>query len=779
MLAYQNLKMKNLYLTAFFILFFFILKAQVAINDWRVHFPTTNGIAVAYGNNRVYCATESFVYAYNLVDNSIERLGKNNLLTSTGISALSFDQNTNTLIVGYSDGNLDFIKDGSTFNERSIRNSSIGGLKTINRIKSNNGLVYFSTAFGIVVYDILRKEVRDTYIIGPGGANLQVWSTDFFNNEIFAATDIGLFKAPVNHPFLSDFNIWDKVETIQNENNVLYDMVQFSNYLFVVQSRAGVNDVLMYTENLTDWVEFRDASFFTRISVSFNRLLINYASRLQAVSPGLFNVFNFTSFQDNVVQPRDAVFVSPNEAWFADSRGLVKLNSPTLQYEIISVEGPFANDAFALFNTPIGLVRTSGGPTGTWSRNFNINGFDVFSEGDWTSFNRTVNNFIFENEIRDISGFAIDPKDNTRWFVGTWGDGLLEMKDGVVINHYTSDNSPLQNAPETIGPGVLSVAFDENNNLWMSNGYSNEPVVVLTAEGNWATHETSSLGAPGSNLLGRFIINQSNHKWYIRERGGGILVYDDNETPEIHADDNAKTINSNVGSGNLPTNDVFSIAEDLNGEIWVGTQEGICVFYAPAAVFSDGNFDAQRILLEQDGNIQILLETEAVLSIAVDGANRKWLGTQGSGVFLMSPDGTEEILHFTIENSPLPSNSVQSIAINGETGEVFFGTEQGLVSFRGTATDGLAANQCYSVFPNPVRENYDGPIAITGLERNTNVKITDLVGNLVFETTSDGGQAIWNGRDVNGERVATGVYLALCTAPEGNSKCVSKIMVAR
>jgi len=313
----------------------------------------------------------------------------------------------------------------------------------------------------------------------------------------------------------------------------------------------------------------------------------------------------------------------------------------------------------------------------------------------------------------------------------------------------------------------------------MSNGYSSEPVVVLSAEGNWVSHETSSIGGPGSNLLGRFVINQSDHKWFIRERGGGILVYDDNATPEDHSDDQAKTINTNIGSGNLPTNDVYSIAEDLNGEIWVGTQEGICVFYSPGAVFSNGNFDAQRILLEQDGNIQILLETEAVLSIAVDGANRKWLGTQSSGVFLMSSDGTKEIHHFTSENSPLPSNTVQSIAVDGESGEVFFGTELGLVSFRGTATDGLSTNQCYKVFPNPVRENYEGPIAITGLVRNTNVKITDLVGNLVFETTSEGGQAIWDGRNTKGERVSTGVYLALCTAPEGTSKCVSKIMVAR
>jgi len=772
--------MKNLYLTLVLTLSAFGSIAQLAINDWRVHFPTTDAIAITHGNNRVFCATQSFIYSYNLLDYSIERFSKNNLLSSTGISAMYFDESSNTLIVAYSDGNLDFIKDGSTFNDRSIKISSIGGSKNINQIKVINEYIYLSTAFGIVVYDIQRREVKDTYIIGPGGANLQVWSTIISGNDIFAATDIGLFKANVNNIFLADFNNWTRVETIENPEYGIYQLVHFDDKIFVAQSRSGESDAILYSDDLVTWTVFRTGGYFQDLDVSNNKLVVCFISSVQIFEQNLSLIGEWYNLGEKIIYPKEAIFLPNRGVFVAESDyGLVKIVQGSSHFEKISPNAPASNFSFALFYDEDRIIKTAGGPSSIWNRNFNVFGFDVFFEENWTPFNRDVNNYFLENEIRDVSGFVIDPKDVSRWFVSTWGDGLLEIKNGEVINHFTPANSPIQGAPETSGGGVLSIKFDDDNNLWMSNGYADTPVLVLTSEGNWASHETSSIGGPGSNLLGRFLINQSDHKWFIRERGGGILVYDDNGTPEDHSDDRAKSINANTGSGNLPTNDVLSIAEDLNGEIWVGTQEGICVFYAPGSVFSNGNFDAQRILLEQDGNIQILLETEAVLSIAVDGANRKWLGTQGSGVFLMSPDGTKQIHHFTTDNSPLPSNAVLSIAINGKSGEVFFGTEMGLVSFRSTATDGIASNQCYKVFPNPVRENYEGPIAITGLVRNTNVKITDLVGNLVFETTSEGGQAIWDGRNTKGERVTTGVYLALCTAPEGTSKCVSKIMVAR
>jgi ligand-binding sensor domain-containing protein len=282
-----------------------------------------------------------------------------------------------------------------------------------------------------------------------------------------------------------------------------------------------------------------------------------------------------------------------------------------------------------------------------------------------------------------------------------------------------------------------------------------------------------------NNLLSDILAADNGLKWVLRPRSNGMLVFNDNGTITDPSDDQYKVLNTFEGQGELPSLDVFSVAQDKDNEIWIGTGKGVAVFYNPDAVFSGDNFDCQQILIEQDGNVQILLETEAVSAIVVDGANRKWLGTQSSGAYLVSDDGTEQVLHFTMENSPLPSNNVLSIAIDGITGEVYFGTDQGIMSYRSDANEGALDSDCASVFPNPVRETYSGPVAITGLVRDSDVRITDVAGNLVYRARSLGGQAIWPATNMNGERVSTGVYLIFASDDTGEFKCNTKVLVVR
>lgn len=239
----------------------------------------------------------------------------------------------------------------------------------------------------------------------------------------------------------------------------------------------------------------------------------------------------------------------------------------------------------------------------------------------------------------------------------------------------------------------------------------------------------------------------------------------------------AKKLTTAAGNGALPSSTVFCLAKDLDDEIWVGTDKGVAVFYSPENLFTGANFDAQQILLEQDGHVQILLETESVLAIAVDDANRKWIATSKSGVFLMSADGTTQIKHFDESNSPLFSNNVKSIAINHKTGEVYFGTSKGIISYRGTATEAYEDFTDVYAFPNPVKHEYEGPIAIKGLMTNSTIKITDISGALVYETKSEGGQAIWYGKNFKDERVNSGVYMVFCTSEDGARKMVTKILV--
>lgn len=756
-------------------------QAQQAIGQWRDHFPNTGTIAVAHGNDRVYAANPYMVFEVNLVDNSIEKYSKAKRLSDIGISDIAFDQVTGTLVIGYENGNIDLLREGSTTNVRSIQNSGIFGVKSINHILIESGRCYLSCGFGIVYYDLVKQEVIDTYIIGPGGANLQVYGTAKWNGKIYAATDIGLMQADANNAFLSSFTNWSLNTSVPNPNHAVYAIASTGERLVVGQRFENEDDVAMGTADGNTWDTFWSHNTLRSLSFSGGRLVLCGENYVDTYFPNLsWNYVVNLSETGTFIESRDAVIFNPTEIWLGDeTRGLIQFNHQNETFSTYQPVGPKHIDVYRLRFTNGLLFKTSGSPAPNWSRTFNPRGVEIFNREKWTTYD-SENSPIFQTDnLYDFMSVAVDPQNENHWFIGTWGRGLLELKDGAFIQRYDEENSPLQGAGETGGPGIGGLQFDDNGTLWMSNGYSNTPVVALDNEGEWHAFSANAAGATGSELFADFIIDQAGYKWFVRPRGHGLVVYNDNNTLDDATDDQAISINNDVGQGDLPTVDVYSVAEDLNGEIWVGTAEGIAVFYSAGSVFSGNNFDAQQILLEQDGNIQILLETELVHDIAVDGANQKWIATESSGVFLMSPDGTTEIKRFNKNNSPLPSNFVRSIAIDGETGEVFFGTNAGVISYKGTATDGRLENLCAKVYPNPVRENYTGPIAIDGLERNTNVKITDVAGNLVYETTSEGGQAIWYGNRFNGERVTTGVYTALCTAPEGNSKCVAKIMVVR
>jgi hypothetical protein len=300
--------------------------------------------------------------------------------------------------------------------------------------------------------------------------------------------------------------------------------------------------------------------------------------------------------------------------------------------------------------------------------------------------------------------------------------------------------------------------------------------VKRASDGVWQSFNLGALAFGASRTeAGEVIIDRAGQKW-ILGRGSNLIVFNDNYTIGNTADDRARILSNKIGNGNLPGNRVLSFAADRDGEIWVGTDEGVAVFYSPENVFSGYNFDAQQVLVEYGGYVQYLLEAEAVTAIAVDGANRKWFGTDRAGIFLMSDDGTEQIHHFTEDNSPLISNSITDIAINHKTGEVFIGTDKGIVSYKADATSGGESNQDVVVYPNPVREGYTGPIAIKGLVTDADVKITNISGSLVYATKAEGGQAVWSGNDFSGRRAQTGVYLVFISNEDGSETVVAKIL---
>jgi len=332
---------------------------------------------------------------------------------------------------------------------------------------------------------------------------------------------------------------------------------------------------------------------------------------------------------------------------------------------------------------------------------------------------------------------------------------------------------------QSIVPGenyirIGGLDFDVNNNLWITNSEVANIISVKKANGEWKGFNFDEVI---SNVpVGEIVVSQNSTKWIILPNGLGLFVFNENNTIDNTNDDQFKKLSILDENGKLITNNVYSFAEDLNGIIWVGTDQGIIVYYNPENVFDDESFYAQRIVLTNNGITQNLLSTEVITAISVDGANRKWIGTNSSGVYLVSKNGTEEINHFTEENSPLFSNRILDIGIDNESGEVYFATEKGLISYRGTATMGNDEFRDVYVYPNPVREDYEGDITIRGLVSDVNVKITDISGNLVYETTAEGGQATWNGKNFSGQRVSTGVYLVFCTNDDGSKTYITKLL---
>jgi hypothetical protein len=371
----------------------------------------------------------------------------------------------------------------------------------------------------------------------------------------------------------------------------------------------------------------------------------------------------------------------------------------------------------------------------------------------------------------------IDPDNNNHCFISTWGGGLLEYENNILVHQYNDSNSPLQ----TIIPGkpyvrICGLAMDKLRNLWITQTEVSGSIKVLKPDGNWIVNPVT-IDAP---TIGDIIIAKNGFKWIVLPRGYGLFILDDKNTPEVFSDDRYKKILVK-NDENKVVSLVYSIAEDIDGNIWVGTDQGPLIYYNPEKVF-DTDINASRIKVPRNdgsGLASYLLENEMITSIAVDGANRKWLGTNNSGAHLVSPDGTVQLRNYNEQNSPILSNSILSLAVDNKTGDVWFGTSAGIQSVRGDATTGGESFAKVYTFPNPVREDFTGNVTISGLMKDTQIRITDISGNLVYETVSDGGQATWDLKTYNGKRVSTGVYLVFCASSDGSQSTVTKMLVIK
>ncbi len=770
------------------------ISAQTAIGKWQDHFQYRRTIAVVQGNANLYCATSTAVFKYNEQSGETERYTKVNALSDVNILCLGWNAQAGALQVGYKNGNFDVIANGSTTNLPDIKRSSIVGDKGVYCIANRGELAYLGCGFGIVVMDLARMEVKDTWLIGPDAAQLHVNGIAFNADSIYAATPTGVYAAWLGEANLASYTNWHKRLDLPGANGEFTAVASFNGHLTVNRRVSDVEqlelDTIYYYDGGWQVMTAAVGDFNRRLSVSLdgNLLTVTGRQRVRQFNTNLAEVYYADNIGGMPLRATDAIARTQGGIWIAsDGNGLVNFGNPGA-YTTTYPNGPANNTVYRMSSAKGSLYVTTGGPSGNWGNEYRKDGVHHYTDGRWGTTDMSndplyaVGGNDYGESLNDPMGVQVDPEDGAHVFFGSWDDGLVEMRNGHVTGFYEADNSSLQrfqNSAENTAPTqVAGVAFDKSGNLWVANSNCAKPISVRLKNGNWYALGTGT--ALGNNVvLSDLMVASNGFKWAVRPRSAGLLVFTDNGTPSDPNDDQALALNTFEGQGKLPSTDVFSVAEDKDKQIWVGTGKGVAVFYNPDAIFTSANFDAQQILIEQDGNVQILLETEAVSAIAVDGANRKWLGTQSSGLFLVSADGTKQVHHFTAANSPLPSDNITCLAIDDATGEVFIGTDLGIVSYRSDATTGAFEADCTTVFPNPVHESFTGPVAITGLVRGSDVRITDVAGNLVFRTTSLGGQAIWPVTDMGGKRVSTGVYLVFSVDPEGTRKCNTKVAVVR
>jgi hypothetical protein len=738
---------------------------QVPIGNWRTHLPYQYCSLVEATNDRVYCSASGGLFYYNLEDHLVEKISKMDGLSDNGVSAMRWDPDLETMILAYESSNLDIIRQGTVINLPDIMKKQISGDKSIYDICYIGEKAYLSTGFGIVVLNLEKNEISETYVIGDDGQALKVNQLTTDGTYLFAATGKGIRKGLLSDPFLVDFHAWETITSIPGSTGEFSSIAFFQDHIFTtLADPAGEQDQVFYSSG-TGWVSY---PYYTGKKCYE---LLNQGEFLTLVDDTAVHVINddFLVVQQMFSSsPRSAVLDDRGDLWLADYGHGLLTNQGDGTWSIIP-NGPYSTSVFDMEESAGVLQAVVGAVSGSWSNLWETATLETFADEEWS--------WTHSWEERDLITLAVDPEDPSHVYAGSWGFGLLEFYGGEVTR-FNETNSTLQ----TIIPGpyvrIGGVALDPQGNLWMTNSNVAEPISVLKSDGTWKSFQADNL-ITGFNALGDILVSSSGHKWVIVPRGNGLFAMDDNMTIDETSDDLYKKVSVVDKFGKVITNNVYSFAEDHNGNLWLGTNQGILVMYSPYRLFTDGSVYAQEILIPRNdgsGYADPLLGAQVVTAIEVDGANRKWLGTTGGGVYLVSEDGLEEIAHFNTSNSPLLSNAITDICVNGVSGEVFFGTDKGIISYKGEALQGSTAYSNVVVYPNPVRETYDGPVAIKGLLENTTVKITDMSGNLVFETVSLGGQAIWDGTNFRGERVATGVYMVYLSSADGILSHVTKLL---
>jgi hypothetical protein len=755
--------------------------SQIETGTWRMHTATMRAIDVATDNATVFVAYENGLLRYHLESKEKTLLNKLNGLSDILLSSLFYDSVDQALYIGYKNGNIDQIKDDRIYNIPAIRLASFSGSKKINRFYRTDEGIYICTDFGVVLLNPNKKEVKDTYY--PTNGEEPIVDITLKNKMLFALTPTRLFTGMEADPLLPAPQGWTHDVRLQEWPYGVYAAIEKVNEDIFVLARS--------TEFAKDTVlkliptEFEVFDYYSTALEIAN--LSQHNNRLDVLADGALLSFDAQGvLQESVLSFYLGVYFRPNQMvvlpngdkWIADEFSGPIRAIGAYSYEKITYPGPPRNDFYSM-DWNKGKLAVASGRLEFKSPGFLRHGYYLFENEDWSYNDNSTLEEWQGIDIHDFIDIAVNPKNPDEVAISTYSRFPLSIVDTKTnsCSVYDSGNSTIQLSLAGNGWALASdVAYDAKGNLWVLNGWAERPLVARQADGTWWSYDC---GVDARNkYTTKMVLDQDNNVWFATETNG-VFGYNYSKTFDNTGDDQNINLTSGDYTGALPSENITALAVDLDGELWIGTDAGFAVLYNPAGAFNaaSGDYNTQRIKVRFEGNVEYMLGSTHITDIEVDGGNRKWMATSGAGLVLLSADGSEIIQQFTQENSALISNNIYDIKINQETGELFIITDLGLVSYRSDASLDDADYSSTKVFPNPVRPGYEGLITIQGIRYDSDVKVTDVAGNLVFKTTSNGGTATWDGKRVDGSKVESGVYLIWTATNEGSSRKVGKVVV--
>ena len=711
-----------------------LAQPDIPLGSWRFHLSYNNIIAIELSAQNIFAATESGILVYHRQDQSLKTYSKINGLSSTGITSLAFDETRQQLLVGYEEGDLDIIGTETIDNFARLRDAEVTTSKKINHISIRGNLAYLSTAYGVVLFDLTTLEIRETWRdLGLSGGGLPVYESAFLNDSIYLASADGVLAGNPRDNLL-DFNNWKRF----NQGSFagpIRSLVAFNNKLYATGPTG------LYHLGNGAWLKepFLDTTTIQSLAASDNYLLMIADSTIWLLD----DAGQLSKLSEEILKaPVVAKQESTGNFWIGDRTAGLVSNLGSKFYSLLP-NGPSVTGAHSMVYEDGKLYAVAGGFSAS-GEPLKIPGeLNIFENGDWNT---------ADYPLSDMTDIAFNG--STR-MMSSFGAGVMIHDGGGGATFYNETNSPLVN---TSGDASNITALSQSmDGLWVANYGGQKPLHLLDADGLWKSY---SFGFANEQSPTNLAIDGRGNVWIslAPATGGGLIAFDPGANQGYYK-------NNVPGNGALPDRNVNCLTTDKDGYIWVGTDAGVAYFLSPTE-------DGIKPVYEN----RFLLRDEKITAIEIDAGNRKWIGTE-QGVWLFDATAQTMLHYFTTENSPLPSNSIRDIEVHAGTGEVFFATDMGIVSYRG---DAIAAGQKFEklkIFPNPVSPGYAGAVGISGLTENAFVRITDISGKLIWQTQANGGMATWNVRDHQGRRAGTGIYLVFAVSNDGSESMVGKIAV--